>query len=327
MYPDVRMRRLRRSDALRRLAREVTLTADDLIQPLFVVPGSGREEPVEMMPGVARMSPDLLAAWAEDLSVPAVLVFGVPDAQARDETGSAALDGEGLVAQAVRALKAARPDVAVITDVCLCGYTSHGHCGVLTDEGEVDNDRTLDLLAGMARAHAAAGADMVAPSAMMDGQVRAIRQALDAAGLEDTAIMSYAAKFASAFYGPFREAVHSAPGFGDRRGYQLPVANRREGLQDALLDEQEGADWLMVKPAMPYLDVLWALRAESLLPIAAYQVSGEYAMLKAAAARGMLDERQTALEALLCIKRAGADAVITYYARQACRWLSEERGG
>jgi porphobilinogen synthase len=223
----------------------------------------------------------------------------------------------------VRALKEARPELVVITDVCLCGYTDHGHCGPLADSGDVDNDRALDGLARMAVMHAAAGADVVAPSAMMDGQVQAVREALDGAGHARTAIMSYAAKFASAFYGPFREAARSAPGRGDRRGYQLPPANRREAVRDALLDEQEGADWLMVKPALPYLDVLFALSEASLLPVAAYQVSGEFVALKSAAATGVLDERAGVLETLLSVKRAGADAVITYYAEEVCRWLAE----
>lgn len=327
MFPETRMRRLRRSEGLRRLARETVLTCDDLIQPLFVVPGAAREEPVTSMPGVTRLSADLLEAWATDLKPPAVLVFGVPDQEAKDGTGSSGLRADGLVPEAVRALKSARPDLVVITDVCLCGYTTHGHCGPVTESGEVDNDAAIELLARMAAAHAAAGADVVAPSAMMDGQVQAIREGLDCEGLRNTAIMSYAAKFASAFYGPFREAAHSAPSFGDRRSYQLPVANRREALRDALLDEDEGADWLMVKPAMPYLDVLAELRAESLLPIAAYHVSGEYAMIKYAAAQGVLDERKAALEAMLCIKRAGADAIITYYAQQVCEWLRNGEGG
>ena len=318
------MRRLRISDGLRRLSRETVLRSDDFIQPVFVVPGSGREEPVDSMPAVSRMSPDLLEAWAAGLKSPAVLVFGVPDETSKDETGSGAVAPGGLVPAAVRAIKSARPAIVVITDVCLCGYTTHGHCGPLTERGEVDNDRAIELLARMAEAHAAAGADVVAPSAMMDGQVLAIRDRLDSCAFHDTAIMSYAAKFASSFYGPFREAAHSAPAFGDRRSYQLPSSNRREAVKDALLDEEEGADWLMVKPAMPYLDVLSDLRAASLLPIAAYHVSGEYAMIKYAASQGVLDERKVALESMLCIKRAGADAIITYYAEQLCEWLRQE---
>jgi len=321
MFPRNRMRRLRRSEGLRRLAAETALSADDFILPVFVVPGSDRREPVEAMPGVSRMSVDLLREWAAGLEPPALLVFGVPDADQKDDAASAAVEPDGLVPRAVRAIKDARPDLTVITDVCVCGYMTHGHCGVLGPSGEVDNDRSIELLARMAECHAAAGADMVAPSAMMDGQVAAIRERLDSSGFVTTAIMSYAAKFASVFYGPFREAAGSAPGFGDRRGYQLPPANRREALRDALLDEQEGADWLMVKPAMPYLDVLCELRRRSLLPIAAYHVSGEYAMIKRAAQAGALDERGAALESMLGIKRAGADAIITYFAQQLCQWL------
>jgi porphobilinogen synthase len=275
------------------------------------------------MPGVARVSVDVLRARASGFRTGALLVFGVPDAGDKDETGSAALCEDGLVPSAVRAVKAERDELVVISDVCLCGYTSHGHCGALSDSGGVDNDETLTLLARMASVHAAAGADMVAPSAMMDGQVAAIREALDDAGCSETAIMSYAAKFASSFYGPFRDAADSAPGFGDRRAYQLPPANPREAVRDALLDEAEGADWLMVKPALPYLDVVAKLRQTTRLPIAAYQVSGEYAMLKHAVAAGAFVERGAVQESLLCIKRAGADAIITYFADEVCRWLSE----
>jgi porphobilinogen synthase len=249
------------------------------------------------------------------------MIFGVPDASDKDERAAAAVREDSLVPGAVRALKAKRPDLIVITDVCVCGYTSHGHCGLLDAGGEVDNDASLEVLAGMAKAHAAAGADMVAPSAMADGQVRAIRDALDEGGLPQAAIMSYAAKFASSFYGPFREAAHSTPAFGDRRSYQLPPGNRREAIRDALLDEAEGADWLMVKPAMPYLDVLAELRTATRRPVAAYQVSGEYAMLKFAGAASALDEKAAALEAALCIRRAGADAIITYYAEELIRWI------
>ena len=322
MFPGTRMRRLRRSEGARRLAAETTLTRDDLILPLFVVSGVGREEPVSSMPGVARLSVDLLSDRARTVKSPAVLLFGVPDAEAKDAVGSSATREDGLVPSAVRAVKAGRPDVVVITDVCLCAYTDHGHCGVSPGPAGPDNDATLELLARMAEIHAAAGADIVAPSAMMDGQVRAIRGKLDAAGFTDTAIMAYAAKFASAFYGPFRDAAGSAAGSGDRRGYQVPPANRREAVRDALLDEAEGADWLMVKPAMPYLDVLAELRRETRLPLAAYQVSGEYAMLKCAAQAGALDERAAALEAVLSIKRAGADAIITYYAEELCEWIA-----
>ncbi len=298
------------------------MSADDLILPLFVVPGRDREEKIEAMPGVSRYSTDLLPGIVEDLRVPAVLVFGVPDPEDRTASASAALEPEGLVPCAIRAVKKARPELAVITDVCLCGWTDHGHCAVLDDNGEIDPALTLDALAGSALAHAEAGAEMVAPSAMMDGQVAAIRRRLDAAGRADTGILSYAAKFASGFYGPFREAAQSAPQFGDRSGYQLPPENLREALRDALLDETEGADWLMVKPALPYLDVLAQLRAETRLPIAAYHVSGEYAMIEAAAKAGAIDRRRCVLEALLSIRRAGADAVITYYAEEVARWIS-----
>jgi len=296
------------------------------------------------MPGVDRISVDLLDKRVNSLASRAVLLFGVPDDADKDEDGAAAFDENGVVPSAIRAIKKSRPDLVVITDVCLCAYTSHGHCGVLTPAdlparrragllpsrsrgsskgGEIDIDATLDALARVATAHAEAGADMVAPSAMTDGQVKAIRARLDRHGFQNTAIMSYAAKFASSFYGPFREAAHSAPTFGDRRAYQLPAANRREAIRDALLDEAEGADWLMVKPAMPYLDVLFELRSATRLPIAAYQVSGEYAMLKAAVAAGALDEKQAVMESALCIKRAGADAIITYYAEEICGWLEE----
>jgi porphobilinogen synthase len=317
------MRRNRRTEGLRRLAQETVLTPADFILPLFIVPGKRRREAVSAMPGVERISADLLARRAEAIRSSAVMIFGVPDAADKDARASAAVHEDSLVPVAVRALKARRPDLIVITDICLCGYTSHGHCGIVADAtGEVDNDATLEVLTGMAKAHATAGADMVAPSAMADGQVRAIRDALDTGGLRHTGIMSYAAKFASSFYGPFREAAHSAPAFGDRRSYQLPPANRREAVRDALMDEAEGADWLMVKPAMPYLDVLAELRTATRRPIAAYQVSGEYAMLKFAGAASALDEKAAALEAALCIRRAGADAIITYFAEELIEWIT-----
>lgn len=322
MFPQTRLRRGRRTEGLRRLAAEVRLAGDDLILPLFVVGGTAREEPVAALPGVARLSVDRLVERARDLRVGAVLVFGVPERAQKDADGSAAWAEDGIVPSAVRALKAARPDLTVITDVCLCAYTSHGHCGTLCAGGEVHNDATLAHLGKTAVAHALGGADMVAPSAMMDGQVAAVRDALDDAGCTETGIMSYSSKFASAFYGPFRDAARSAPGVGDRRSHQLPPANRREAVRESLLDLQEGADWLMVKPALPYLDVLHELRQTVRAPIAAYQVSGEYAMLKAAVKSGM-DERAVALEALLCIKRGGADAIITYYAEEALRWLKD----
>jgi porphobilinogen synthase len=322
MFPATRMRRLRRTEALRRLVQETALSRDDLILPLFIIPGRNRTEPVASMPGVRRQSVDHLAAQAASLRSPAVLLFGVPDNEAKDAEGTSALTDDGLVPTAIAAIKAERPDLVVLTDVCLCAYTTHGHCGLDPGPDGPDNDATLEALARMAVAHADAGADVVAPSAMLDGQVGAIRQALDAAGFQQTAILAYAAKFASAFYGPFRDAAQSAPGSGDRRGHQLPPANRREAVRDALLDEAEGADWLMVKPALPYLDVLADLRRETRLPLAAYQVSGEYAMLKHAAEAGALDERAAVLESLLAVKRAGADAIITYYAEEVCEWIA-----
>ena len=305
------------------MTAETRLHRDDLILPLFVTDGIDTEEPIAALPGVSRWSVDRLPSVVAPLTIPAVLLFGVPDPSQRDATGSLALHSDGLVPQAIRAIKQARPDLAVLTDVCLCGYTDHGHCGLLNDDQEVDNDATLGELAAMAVAHSQAGADMVAPSAMMDGQVGAIRAALDAAGLEQTGILAYAAKFASCFYGPFRDAAKSAPGFGDRKSYQGPPANRREAIRDALADEQEGADWLMVKPAMPYLDVLSELRRETRLPLAAYQVSGEAAMLHHAAQAGALDRRAAIRESLLCIKRSGADAIITYFAHEVSQWITD----
>lgn len=321
MYPKRRMRRLRSSEGMRAMTREVTVDSDDLIYPLFVVSGRNRREKVPSLPGVKQFSVDLLPEAVADVHPPAVLLFGVPDADRKDTGASAALDDGGIVPRAIRRIKEERPDLVVITDVCLCAYMSHGHCGVVRQDGQVDNDATLDLIAEMAEVHAGAGADVVAPSGMMDGQVGAIRAGLDAAGHEEVSIMSYAAKFASSFYGPFRDIAHSAPDFGDRRRYQLPASNRREALRDALLDEGEGADWLMVKPAMPYLDVLTELRGETRLPISAYQVSGEYAMIKSAAERDRIDEKRVVLESLTAIKRAGADSIITYYAEKVCEWL------
>lgn len=322
MTSPIQPRRGRRNAALRRLAQETALTGDEFILPLLVVGGAGREEPIASMPGVARRSIDLLTRYVAGIKVGAVLLFGVPEPEEKDDAATPAFAEDGLIPAAVRAIKAVRPEMAVITDVCLCAYTRHGHCGVLGDSGMIDHHRSAALLGRIAAAHAAAGADIVAPSAMMDGQVRVIREALDGDGFGETAIMSYAAKYASSFYGPFRDAAHSAPAFGDRRSYQLPPGNRREAIRDAMLDEAEGADWLMVKPALPYLDVLAELRAATRLPLAAYQVSGEYAMLKHAGAAGALDERQAALESLLAIKRAGANAIVTYYAEEAAQWIA-----
>jgi porphobilinogen synthase len=316
-----RPRRLRRREGLRRMVRETHLRPEDFIYPMFAVPGSRVRQEVPSMPDVYRLSPDLLvdeAKAALDLGVPAVLLFGLPSR--KDDTGSEAASPKGAVQQAVRLLKKKLPDLVVITDVCLCGYTTHGHCGLLSGR-EVDNDATLEVLGQVAVSHAEAGADMVAPSDMMDGRVGAIREALDERGFEMVPIMSYAVKYASSFYGPFRDAAESAPAFGDRRAYQMDPANSREALREAALDVEEGADILMVKPALPYLDVIAQLAAEFDLPLAAYQVSGEYAMLKAAAEKGWLDEAAVMLESLLSIKRAGADLILTYFAKQAAALL------
>jgi porphobilinogen synthase len=316
-----RLRRLRRTEALRRLVRETRLSPEGFVYPLFVISGRGVRNAIPSMPGQHQLSVDQLSAEAAELralGIPAVLLFGIPSM--KDEQGSGAYAADGIVQQAVRALKQADPELLVITDVCLCEYTSHGHCGVVKD-GEVDNDATLPLLARTALSQAQAGADMVAPSAMMDGQVAAIRQALDEGGFPHIPIMAYAAKYASAFYGPFREAAESAPQFGDRRGYQMDPPNAREALREIEADIAEGADIVMVKPALAYLDVLARARERFDLPLAAYNVSGEYAMIKAAAANGWLDERRVTLEVLTAIKRAGADIIITYHAKEAARWL------
>jgi porphobilinogen synthase len=318
----VRPRRLRRTRALRSLARETRLSAEAFVYPIFVRPGRGIREPIPSLPGQARVSVDELAADAahlKDLGVGAVMLFGLPES--KDARGSGAYDDEGIVQQAVRRLRAVDPDLAVITDVCLCEYTSHGHCGIVRD-GTVDNDVTLDLLARTAVSLATAGADVVAPSAMMDGQVAAIRSALDDAGFSETAILAYSAKYASAFYGPFRDAAGSAPQFGDRRGYQMDPPNVREAEREIALDLAEGADAVMVKPALAYLDVIRRVRSSVPVPLAAYNVSGEYAMVKAAAAQGWLDERAAALEILTAIARAGADLIITYHAKEAAQWLN-----
>ena len=321
-----RPRRLRRTPGLREMFRETTLSAAQLVHPVFVREGRNVEQPIQAMPGHAQRSVDRLSPDVDDalaLGVPAVLLFGIPDT--KDAEGSGAWDPAGPVPRAIVAIKRQHPQSVVIADVCLCEYTSHGHCGVLDGEGgSVRNDSTLPLLARAAVAYADSGADIVAPSAMMDGQVGAIRAALDASGHPDVAIMSYAVKFASAFYGPFREAAESAPAFGDRRAYQMDPGNAREALREASLDAEEGADILMVKPAGPYLDLIRAVRERFTLPVAAYQVSGEYAMIKAAAERGWLDERAAAMESLLGIRRAGADLVITYFAKAAARWLREQ---
>jgi porphobilinogen synthase len=317
-----RFRRLRRTEGLRGLVRETRLSPADFVYPLFVAHGRRLRQEIESMPGQYHLSLDGLAREAEELralGIPAVLLFGLP--AAKDEQGSEAYADDGIVQEAVRALKQAAPDLVVITDVCLCEYTSHGHCGVIVD-GEVDNDRTLELLARTAFSHACAGADMVAPSDMMDGRVAAIRRALDENGFAHLPIMAYAAKYASAFYGPFRVAADSAPQFGDRLGYQMDPPNVREALREIEADIAEGADIVMVKPALAYLDVLARARQRFDLPLAAYNVSGEYAMVKAADRLGWLDGRRTALEVLTAIKRAGADIIITYHAKEAAAWVS-----
>ncbi|MEP6994092.1 MAG: porphobilinogen synthase [Acidobacteriota bacterium] len=324
-FPATRLRRLRRTPASRALVRETRLSVEQLVAPLFVRKGRGLREKIASLPEIERLSPDEAVAMAQELralGVPAILLFGLPEQ--KDETGSEAWDDGGAVQEAVRALKTALPDLLVLTDVCLDEYTSHGHCGVIRD-GEVDNDATLPLLAQVAVSHARAGADVVAPSDMMDGRVAAIRSALDQAALSSTAILAYSAKYASAFYGPFREAADSAPRFGDRRGYQMDPANRREAMREIALDLDEGADAVMVKPALAYLDVIAEARRRFDAPIAAYNVSGEYAMVKAAGARGWIDEKRIALEILTGIARAGADFILTYHARDAARWLKEGR--
>ncbi|HTQ67319.1 MAG TPA: porphobilinogen synthase [Solirubrobacteraceae bacterium] len=328
-FPQTRMRRLRSSAGLRGLVRETDLRARQLVLPLFVSSGAdasrGSREPIASMPGVERLALSAAveeAGQAAELGLGAVMLFGIP--AAKDEHGSGAWDEEGVVQLAVHAIRAAVPELLILTDVCLCEYTTHGHCGVLHEDGSVDNDATLELLARTAVSHARAGADMVAPSDMMDGRVRAIREELDAEGFSETPILAYAAKFASAFYGPFREAADSTPAFGDRRGYQLDPANGREALREALLDVDEGADMLMVKPALAYGDLISAVKRETNLPVAAYNVSGEYSLVKAAAAAGHVDERAMVLEILTSLRRAGADVVVTYHAKDAARWLAEQ---
>ncbi len=326
LHLSTRLRRMRRNETLRRMARETRLSVDNLIAPLFVRPGAGVRNPIASMPGQCQFSPDTLAEEARalaDLGVPAVILFGIPDH--KDAEGSGAYDPDGIIPRAVAAVKEARPDLCVITDVCLCEYTDHGHCGVVRPNRDgvpdVDNDATVALLAREALAHARAGADMVAPSDMMDGRVGAIRDALDAHGFEDLPVMAYSAKFASAFYGPFRDAAESPPQFGDRRSYQMDPANAREALREIALDIDEGADIVMVKPALPYLDILRAAADTFDIPLAAYNVSGEYAMVKAAAANGWIEEKRAALEMLTGIRRAGAQMILTYWAKDAAGWL------
>jgi porphobilinogen synthase len=319
----IRPRRLRRTTAIRDMVRETTLSVKDLIAPLFVKHGQGEKEPISTMPGQYHFSVDAIVKEADELwalGIPAIILFGLPDK--KDAEGSRSWADDGIVQQAVSAIKGRLPEMAVITDVCLCEYTDHGHCGVIRDN-EVDNDATLELLARQAVSHARAGVDLVAPSDMMDGRVGAIRNALDAENYQGIGILSYAVKYASAFYGPFREAADSAPQFGDRSGYQMDPANAIEALKEAELDMEEGADIIMVKPAMPYLDIIRRVRELSLVPVAAYNVSGEYAMVKAAGMKGWIDEKRVMMEMLTSIKRAGADLILTYFAKEAAVILSQ----
>lgn len=322
-FPVHRMRRLRQHDSLRRMVRETVLTSDDFIYPLFVTFGENKQEAIASMPGqyrwsVDRLVPEVMNAW--ELGIPAVILFGIPER--KDEKGSAALESNGVVQTAVRTLKAKLPDLMVITDVCIDEYTSHGHCGIVRD-GKILNDETLDCLQAMALSHAEAGVDMIAPSDMMDGRVKAIREALDQHGYPDLPIMAYSAKYASALYAPFRDAAFSCPSFGDRRSYQMDAANAREALREVELDLEEGADIVMVKPALLYLDILQQVRNLSKAPVAAYQVSGEYSMIKAAALQGWIDESSVMMESLVSIKRAGADIILTYFAKEAAQVLRQ----
>jgi porphobilinogen synthase len=321
-FPIQRLRRLRQHEAFRRMVRETRLSSSDLIYPMFVMEGKDQRQEIASMPGQFRLSIDLLVKEAGEvagLGIPAVMLFGIPDH--KDERGTSGYDPNGIVQRAIKTVKDHVSGLLVITDVCIDEYTNHGHCGIVKD-GRILNDETLDCLRAMARTHAQAGADMVAPSDMMDGRVAAIRSELDQAGYPDLPIMAYAAKFASCFYAPFRDAAGSAPQFGDRQSYQMDPANRREALREIALDVEEGADIVMVKPALPYLDVIAAARAHTSLPVAAYQVSGEYSMIKAAGKAGWLDESRAMLESLLAIKRAGADLILTYFAKDAARSLN-----
>jgi porphobilinogen synthase len=322
-FPEYRARRLRKNENLRRLIRETSLSVDDLVYPLFAVPGKNFKKPILSMPGQFQLSVDNIAKEAQkasDLGIPAILLFGIPEK--KDEMATGAFAKDGIVQQAVKRIKSEVPDILVITDVCLCEYTSHGHCGML-EKDCLQNDATLEVLAETALSQARAGADMVAPSAMMDGQVAAIREALDENAFEDTPIMAYAAKYASSFYGPFREAAESAPQFGDRKSYQMDPANADEAIREISLDVGEGADIIMVKPALAYLDIICRAKQEFDLPLAAYNVSGEYSMIKAAAQMGWLDEEKAMIESLTAIKRAGADIIITYFAPQMAKLLNK----
>ncbi|HET6352245.1 MAG TPA: porphobilinogen synthase [Coriobacteriia bacterium] len=321
-FPQYRPRRLRANETIRSMIRETTLAPTDFIYPLFVKPGSNKKDEISSMPGVYQISVDMLPAEIDELKelgIPAVILFGLPSM--KDAVGSEGYDPDGIVQQAIRAIKAHDPSFYVITDVCLCEYTDHGHCGVLDDAGCVINDITIELLAREAVSHAEAGADMVAPSDMMDGRVAAIRGALDAEGFENVPIMAYSVKYASGYYGPFREAAESTPTFGDRKQYQMDPANAEEGLREAALDVDEGADLMIVKPALAYMDMIWRVKTEFGYPTVAYNVSGEYAMVKAAAANDWIDEERVVLETLLSFKRSGADLIITYHAKDAARWL------
>lgn len=324
-FPNTRLRRLRSSPGLRRLIRQTRLSVDQLVYPLFVRPGSGIRQPIKSMPGQYQLSVDTLVEECQSvagLGIPAVLLFGIPEH--KDAVGSEAYAADGIVQQAIRAIKAAQPDLLVMTDVCLCEYTDHGHCGVIVDRGgrkDVDNDATLSLLAKEAVSHAQAGADVIAPSDMMDGRVAAIRTALDENDFAHLPIMAYAAKYASSYYGPFRDAAESPPQFGDRKTYQMDWSNSDEALREVAADIEEGADIVMVKPALNYLDILWRVKHEFGMPTAAYHVSGEFSMIKAAAANGWIDEKGAALEASTAMTRAGADVIITYYAKELAEWL------
>jgi len=323
-YPTTRPRRLRATPVLRQMVRETTLTPDDFIYPMFVVHGQGVRREIKSMPGIHQLSVDQAvteARGAADLDIPSILLFGIP--AVKDAIGSENFSDQGIVQQAIRAIKEASPELIVIADVCMCEYTDHGHCGIVEND-EIVNDATLEILQKASLSYARAGADVVAPSGMMDGMVAAIRSALDAEGFTDVSILSYAIKYASAFYGPFREAAEGAPKFGDRRTHQMDPANAREALREMWLDIEEGADMLMIKPALSYLDIIRRVRDVCQLPIAAYNVSGEYAMIKAAAANGWLDERAIVLETLTGIKRSGADLILTYHALDAARWLRDE---
>lgn len=322
----IRPRRLRQTSPIRRMVRETCIRVDDLIFPIFVKHGKGEKEPIPSMIGQYQLSVDELVKEAEEvwsLGIPGIILFGLP--RVKDRLGSEAYARDGIVQKAVAAVKERMPELVVLTDVCLCQYTDHGHCGIIED-GRIDNDATLDILSRVAISHAEAGADFVAPSDMMDGRVKAIRETLERDGFKDTGILAYAVKYASSFYGPFREAADSSPQFGDRKSYQMDPANAREAIKEALLDSEEGADIIMVKPALPYLDIIYQIRARIHLPVAAYNVSGEYAMVKAADQRGWIDGEKVMMEMLLSIRRAGADLILTYFAKDAAKILNTYEG-